>query len=82
MLLGAIEASVLVLAGGLDDTVWLRILLVAAAAMSLTTLHQRRGDQGNPVATKRAPPPAATNCGDSGAASLLPLASDSCGLQW
>ncbi|MDN5851299.1 MAG: hypothetical protein L0K86_00370 [Actinomycetia bacterium] len=43
VLLGAIGASVLVLAGGLDDTAWLRTLLVAAAAMSLATLLVRIG---------------------------------------
>ena len=41
VLLGAIGASVLVLAGSLDDTVWLRTLLVGAAAMSLATLLVR-----------------------------------------
>ncbi len=43
VLLNAIGSSVLVLPGVLDDTAWLRSLLIAAAAMSLATLFVRIG---------------------------------------
>lgn len=43
VLLSAIAASLLVLAGGLADAGWLRVLLLLAAAMALATLMVRIG---------------------------------------
>lgn len=43
VLLSAIAASLLVLAGGLADAGWLRVVLVLAAVMALATLMVRIG---------------------------------------